>query len=125
MQACREARDCGLKLKMHYYQFLNQTWRRGPHDSRHYINIDLDTIWLKDCFPVSIPSQVPLFCGRCLRSSLFPIISDGDRPECENISRLRRLAIHENFWVDPEEFTRGGLDDWDVGTTNILWYLNV
>lgn len=115
MQACKEARGRGQKLLLPYYLMSTtptyelQEWKE--ESVKHYINVNVDTIWFdavdkpdgSSTAFVSVPRFLEFFCGRCNpRSSIFQIWSPSPS-ECQHDLRLRRLAIHNSCWKDPDQ----------------------
>ena len=120
MQACREARSQGLKLQIPYYQ-ISRHRELDPQDNRHYINLDVDTIWLREL--TYILDELQFYCGRCPRHAVFPILGIEPECECQHKPRLRCLAIDLDRWENPQEVERDNVVTWDAGLTDILGHL--
>ncbi|CZR51726.1 uncharacterized protein PAC_01603 [Phialocephala subalpina] len=124
MQACTEARDVGLKLKLAFFQvgpmkFFNQ-------NIRDYMNWEDDTIWIPDESFLS-DRPVAFYCSEC------PPWPEGDSQaghlrqiphfchlEVHKTRRLGgRLAINYDKWEDPSLDEDG---NWEGNSTESLWY---
>jgi hypothetical protein len=119
IQTCTEARNRVSALNMPYYQTAHpHTIRKGPHkdpsksDPRIYINLDLDTIWIKCIWKTYWLSDfIQYFCGICHQHILHPARARRlPRPNSRNkvwkhgcpynIS-VRQLAITIKDWEFP------------------------
>jgi len=113
MQSCTEAQDRGLKLQLPFFQSGHDDVL-GPSAKlpKHYINLDIDTIWIESAF---LPENLTIYCNRCNREWNRGI-------GCCNVnSRLFCVAINRSAWEDAivKADGRG-----DVGTTDILRITN-
>ncbi|KAF8864577.1 hypothetical protein BDZ45DRAFT_669346 [Acephala macrosclerotiorum] len=127
VEACREARDEGYKLKLPFFQVGQQHF---SHQSvRDYMNWDEDIIWILDdsCFA---PDPVTFYCSQCplLPESLLCLFSYSmqiSHPcDCDlhKPPRLGGIAYNYDKWEDPTVDEDG---EWIVNSIESLWYFRV
>lgn len=124
MQACKESRDIGHKLRMPFYLYVDV----GPEEiqsPKYYINVDIDTVWLQRAFlvPDHVEFHEPV-------SDDFPDESD-DHPDLLFSSggskyppqfRFNCLALDADQWKNPViDLMHGGQSQ---GATDILRAMN-
>ena len=106
MQACHEARNRGLVMQMSYFQIGNEVDISSDTDPKHYINLDVDTLWFmeEDLYP---PTHVHFSCGICLEPCRLDDQHNYSGPKCGHKFELKRLAIASFSWKEPSPISHG------------------
>lgn len=122
MQACREARDECLKLKLHFYH-VNEYCHFNPKCIRNYINYDNDIIWIPDG-DTFWPEHVKVYCNVGYSQGNSVLDLDEERweiQECRSLGhghRPRGLAVSHSKWKDPKDEQPG----YWAGSMEALWW---
>lgn len=126
MQACVEARDECLKLKL---PFFKATKLPSPEKAwamscpKNYVNWEVDTLWTPDGDAFLRDSGTDLYCSCCVHA---PGAYYAGQPKsflwhCENFTLSRgNVAIGIDRWEDPQET----IGNWliESGSLRQLWY---
>jgi hypothetical protein len=123
MQSCREARLQGIRLQLPYFQRVDfdDDLIGAPLPVKHYMNLDLDTLWLAEA-DVG-PPHLEVFSPECTTGPILPDFDlSAKRPPQH---RLKRLALPFSKWKDPDEGKRTLQNpSAAVGSTDVLRGLN-
>ncbi|KUJ23295.1 uncharacterized protein LY89DRAFT_777073 [Mollisia scopiformis] len=102
MQACKEAREEGLRLKLPYYRYTCGAPRGVLTSLEYYVNWDVDTFWVPD---IQLP--VEIVCSRCEPVWNESPLSPCAQPRlihhclCRPKHGLYALAMNASRWGEP------------------------